>query len=155
MTVFVEGTVTKVENWNDEQGADVFLHQDDDVYYYEGSMNIPNGPSRFEIMDGEGKNSNKKLIVSVKPLKMNVAHGNPPPMLAQGEQPQKSVHMIQMKEEDFQRMMRQKVVAEEVPFRTLDAAARIYASLNVLERDPLAACRTVIRMAEELSGYLA
>jgi len=154
MSDFIEGGVKEIIRWSDGKGADVKLGGDTAEYYYEGNMPIPPGICKFEIIDGEGIHSKKKMIISVEQPKVNPAFGQstfpiPPP----GAQSQ--VKMIQLPENDLQSLIRSRIGSQEYRIRALDAAATIYVNMQKFEKDPNAAAHEVLKIAKILEGYLA
>lgn len=152
MTDFVEGPVKSVKHWSDGKGADVELQEDDNKYFYYGKMDLRVGaPYRLEVKRGAGEHSNKWEILDAKLIMSNPQPPPPPPAAGHIQPGRKEVRMAF---EDFQNLMAQKSSLKEAKVKSLYIAVKIYAAMNKIERDPVAAAQEVVKIASVIEECL-
>jgi len=160
MPHMVEGVVKEVQHWKDDKGGDIILVDEDMKLYFEGKMDIPKGPCKFEVTKGEGQHSGKFQVLYVEPLRTNPQHEMQiPPQQADPKRPEipgKGTHVMIPKDQ-FARMldvmnMKSKLIESRV--KSLDFAVRIYSATMKYGDDHMLAVRKVVEMAQFLEGHL-
>lgn len=151
MTEFFEGVPIEYRTWKDGKGADVkFADQESGFdYFVTGHMDIPLGRDcRVEIAATD--NPHKWEIITCDYNKTNPQLA-PPPMPINIPSAQRS---ISMPFGDFNDILRQRGIIPDARLKAIELAVKIYPTLYLGEKDPLAGCHTVIAMARVLESYL-